>query len=153
MRKYLCMLGIIFLLGCGSEATDRADWEPTLYETVNNLEGVTMVVKKGSISSTGLTVTFKNSSDRHCVFGEDFLLEKEIEGSWYQVPITLDENYGFNAIGYDLAPSEVKEWTVDWDWLYGNLDTGKYRIIKEMLDYRDTGDYGKYHLANEFNID
>ncbi len=112
-----------------------------------------MIVKEGTVSSTGLTVIFENNSNKQCVYGEDFWLEKKIKGRWYQVPVALDGNYGFSSIGYDLASSDVKEWTADWDWLYGSLDTGEYRILKDILDFRKAGDYDKYHLTAEFTID
>ncbi len=151
------VISLIFLSGCGSADSDQSvgitDWEPTIYENVNNIGGVTMIVKEGTVSSTGLTVLFENKSDKECIFGEYFLLEKKMKGSWYRVPVALDGDYGFNQIGYGLAPSDVREWTVDWDWLYGNLDTGEYRIVKDILDFRKTGDYDKYHLTAEFTVD
>ena len=67
------------------------------------------------------------------------MLEKKIKGDWYQVPTIIDE-YGFNDIGYDLTPSsEAQEFKIDWDWLYGKLDPGEYRLIKNILDFRGTG--------------
>ncbi|MBU9711892.1 immunoglobulin-like domain-containing protein [Evansella tamaricis] len=111
-----------------------------------------MIVKEGTVSSTGLTVIFENNSDKQCIYGEYFLLEKKMEGRWYQLPVTLDGNYGFNDIGYDLNPSDAREWAVDWKWLYGSLDTGDYRIVKDILDFREAGDYDKYYLTAEFTI-
>ncbi|MFE8701492.1 immunoglobulin-like domain-containing protein [Cytobacillus sp. FJAT-54145] len=154
-RLLLCIaMSLIILSGCGSSSNSSkgADWEPTLHETVNNLNGVMINVKQGTVSSTGLTVIFENNSDKQCIYGEYYLLEKKIEGRWYQVPIVLDGNYGFNDIGYGLDPSDVREWTVDWDWLYGSLDTGEYRIVKDILDFRKSGDYDKYYLTAEFTI-
>ncbi|WP_100407833.1 immunoglobulin-like domain-containing protein [Bacillus solitudinis] len=159
MKRYLCSLfclaiSLTLLSGCNSDqSVETTDWKPTKYETVNNLDGVTMIVKEGTVSSTGLTVIFENNSNKQCVYGEDFWLEKKIKGRWYQVPVALDGNYGFSSIGYDLASSDVKEWTADWDWLYGSLDTGEYRILKDILDFRKAGDYDKYHLTAEFTID
>ncbi|MGO4890702.1 immunoglobulin-like domain-containing protein, partial [Anaerobacillus sp. MEB173] len=107
MKRYFCLLFcvamslILFLSGCGSSSNNPkgTDWEPTVYETVNNFDGVTMIVKEGTVSSTGLTVIFENNTDKQCIYGEDFLLEKKIKGRWYQVPVVLDGNYGFNSIG------------------------------------------------------
>ncbi|MCT4686580.1 M56 family metallopeptidase [Vallitalea sp.] len=129
------------------------DWEPTTYETVNNFDGVTMTLKEGTDSSTSLTLVIKNNSSSQCTYGEYFWLEKKIDGNWYQVPVVIDGNYGFNDIGYDLASGEEREWQVDWDWLYGNLDTGEYRIVKDILDFRSTGDYDKYYLTAGFAVD
>ncbi|WP_431804550.1 immunoglobulin-like domain-containing protein [Halobacillus andaensis] len=112
-----------------------------------------MSVKEGTVSSTGLTVILENNSEKQCTYGEHFLLEKKMEGRWYQVPIALDGNYGFEDIGYDLDSSDSREWTVDWDWLYGGLEPGEYRIVKDILDFRKAGDYDKYHLSAKFTID
>lgn len=134
------------------QSSETIDWEPTTYETVNKFAGVTMTVKKGTVSSTGLTVAFENNSDKQCIYGEYFLLEKKINEKWYQIPVVIDGDYGFNDIGYDLASGKEGEWKVNWDWLYGSLDTGEYRIVKDILDFRNTGDYDKYYLAAEFII-
>jgi hypothetical protein len=154
----LCIvLCLILIVGCsnaneGINAGENTDWELTNYETVNDLDGVTMIVKKGTDTSIGLTVVFDNNSDKQCIYGADFLLEKKIDGRWYQVPVAIKGNYGFDAIGYDLNSSNVSEWKVDWNWLYGRLDTGEYRIVKDILDFRKAGDYDKYYLAAEFTI-
>lgn len=161
IKKWNCSLFcmaimLMVLSGCGSstngQSTGTADWEPTNYETVNNFDGVTMTIKEGTVSSTGLTVMFENASDKQGTYGDHFWLEKKIEGNWLQVPVIIDD-YGFNDIGYELAPSETETFTVDWEWLYGSLETGEYRIIKDILDFRGTGDYDKYYLAAPFTID
>ncbi|MDQ0160448.1 immunoglobulin-like domain-containing protein [Alkalibacillus salilacus] len=145
---------LILLSGCGgsNNSSKEADWESTTYETVNNLDGVSMSVKEGTASPAGLTVILKNNSEKQCVYGEYFSLEKKVNGKWYQVPVAIDGNYGFNDIGYDLDSSAISEWTVDWEWLYGSLDTGDYRIVKDILDFREPGDYDKYYLSAEFTI-
>lgn len=134
------------------DSADTSNMEPTIYETVNNFDGITMNVKDGTVSSSGLTVIFENKSDKQGVYGEYFLLEKNINGKWYQVPVTLDDELEFPMIGYDLAPSDVNEWTVDWGIIYGNLDAGEYRIVKYVHDFRISGDYDKYNLAAEFTV-
>lgn len=103
-----------------------------IYTYFVNFDDVTMTVEKGTITSTSLTVAFKNNSSSQCLYGEYFGLEKGINGIWYQVPVIIDGNYGFNDIGYKLASKEESEWTVDWEWLYGSLNTGKYRIVKDI---------------------
>ncbi len=157
MNKYLCFMVCIFLCaaflaGCG-QADAEESWEPTDHNTVNNLEGLTMAVEEETVSPTGLTLTLVNNSDRQCIYGEYYVLEKKINQGWYQVPVVVEGDYGFVDIGYDLAPDVEKKWDVDWEWLYGSLDAGEYRIVKDILDFRGTGDYDIYYLAAEFDIE
>ncbi|ACL21317.1 hypothetical protein Dhaf_3299 [Desulfitobacterium hafniense DCB-2] len=176
MKKHSCLLlctvaiGLIFLSGCASaggsstagtntiikadsgQSPETTDWESTTHEIVNNFEGVTMGVKEGTVSLSGLTLNFTNSSDKQCIYGDYFLLEKRVNGKWYQVPTIID-NYAFNDIGYDLATGGNGEWRVDWGWLYGELEPGDYRIVKDISDFRGTGDYEKYYLTAEFSVD
>lgn len=135
-----------------SQNNDTTSWKPTAFEAVNNFDGVTMNVKEETASSTKLTVVFENKSSSQCIFGEYFSLEKKLNGKWYQVPVAISGNYGFNTIGYKLATGETRELAVDWKWLYGSLDAGEYRIVKDIMDFRGTGDYDNYYLAAEFSI-
>lgn len=135
-----------------NKSTDATDWKPTTYKTINNFNGVTMSVQKETVSADGLTVMFQNLSGKMCMYGDKFVLEKRINGLWYQVPVAIDGNYGFDDIGYQLAPGQDKEWKVHWKWLYGSLNTGKYRIVKDVSDFRKTGDYDTYFLTAEFVI-
>jgi hypothetical protein len=105
------------------------------------------------VTATGLTLLFENSSDKQYTYGDPFLLEKKMHGKWYQVPIEMEENYGFNDIGYELDAAGRSEWEVDWEWLYGSLDSGEYRIVKDLLDVREPGDYNTHYLTAEFTIE
>ena len=163
-------IGLTFLSGCersggslsegintiikadSGQSLEATDWKPTTYETVNNFDGVTMGVKEGTVSLTGLTLSFTNSSDKQCSYGDYFLLEKKVNEKWYQVPTIID-NYAFHDIGYDLAADGNGERKVDWGWLYGKLEPGEYRIVKDISDFRGTGDYETYYLAADFAVD
>ncbi|MDQ0350940.1 hypothetical protein J2R98_000743 [Alkalibacillus filiformis] len=133
MKKILCSLFFIaisltLLSACNSEQTpEKEDWELTKYETVNTLDGVTMDVKEETVFSTGLTVKFENNSDKQCIYSEDFLLEMKMDGKWYQAPFIPGASYGFGEPAYELDPSSVSDWAVDWEWLYG-WKSGSWRI-------------------------
>ena len=164
------VISLALLVGCGnkdnsnsvipkdtaktatSQPNETNDREPSAQKTVNNFKGVTMTVKGETASSTGLTIAFENNSGSQCIYGEYFCLEKKINGNWYQVPVIIDGNYGFDSIGYDLSSGDSGEWAVDWKWLYGSLDKGEYRIVKDIMDFRGTGDYDTYYLAAEFQL-
>ncbi len=160
MKKsfYLILITLFSVLVCSScaKSNDQAApdkdvaLEPTIYEKVNTYSDVTMEVKKGSVSSSGLTVIFENRSTHEGVFSEDFVLEKRVHDEWGQVLVTIEGNYGFQDIGFQLDSGSQVEWTVDWTWLYGSLEQGEYRIIKNVLDFRKTGDFDEHHLTAEF---
>lgn len=160
MKKNIFSIGILLVLllllfGCGNSnnGMNAADFDPTVYETVNNLEGVSMNVVEDTVSSTGLTVLLANDTDKEIIYSEDFVLETKIDDSWYQVPTVLEENYGFNDIGFQVQPKSSAEWSVDWEWLHGSLENGEYRIVKKVLDFRGPGDFDEYHLAATFVLD
>ena len=128
------------------------DLKPSTVKTYNDLKGVIMTVKDGTITDNKLTLTFANNTKKHCIYGEFFSLEKKVKECWYRVPVVVKGDYAFNTIGYELPSNGKSEMVVDWNWLYGSLNTGEYRIIKNVSDFRGTGDYDDYILAAEFSV-
>lgn len=170
---HLLCIGLIlaFLMGCSnnsvrntsinknthtvytpSQLLDTIDLEPTPHITTNNLNHVVMRIKEGSTTPTALTIIFENNSENSFIYGDYYTIEREINNAWYQVPVAIEENYGFNDIGYELAPQDTPEWVVDWEWLYGNLQPGEYRIIKDLLDNNSSASFNNYYLSAEFTI-
>ena len=41
----------------------------------------------------------------------------------------------------------------NWEWLYGELPEGNYRIAKEIMDFRETGEYDTAIHYAEFRIE
>ena len=118
----------------------------------NNLDGVSMTVKDATDSK--LTVIFDNQLRKEFIFGEWMEIEQYDEKNceW----ISLDEicEYAaFNEIGFILQAAGETEQEVKFDWLYGKLKPGKYRIIKEVIDSGEPGDLDKYWLLAEFTVE
>ena len=44
---------------------------------------------------------------------------------------TRISNYGFNEIGWLTDENGELTMTVDWEWLYGKLPAGHYRLLKQ----------------------
>jgi len=64
----------------------------------------------------------------------------------------IKQNVGWDEMARILPAKGSSEEAVDWEWLYGSLDQGEYRIIKELLVMQEAGDYKSYYLAAEFVI-
>src|SRR5699024_6335909 len=135
-----------------NQTTNSLSLEQTPYQNVNNLAGVTMSVSSTALSSSGGTFILTNKTDTTFIYGAAYSIEKKINNQWYKVP-TIVEEYGFEDIGYELAATDSSEWPVDWEWLYGKLESGEYRILKDVLDVKQPGEYTTYHLSVVFNLD
>jgi len=41
---------------------------------------------------------------------------------------------------------------INWEWLHGEIETGKYRLVKDVFE-ADAEEYSPYYLAVEFEIE
>ena len=118
-----------------------------IIESKNIEEFIDMYVKDNSITDSGLTLVIKNNTEYSIEYGEEYYLEKYENNEWVKVPYKND-NFGFNAIGYN-ATNEEREFKLNWEFMYGKLSKGQYRIVKSFNFEKDN----KYQLSTEFSID
>lgn len=116
------------------------------------LDGVTMEVTE--CSDTSVTVKITNDTDKDIECGEDFCLKMQDEetGEWRELDKVID-NAAFNTIAYVIQKDSPYEAVIDFEWLYGKLEPGRYRIVKTITDFRGTGDYTDYAFTAEFSIE
>ena len=107
-----------------------------------------------NISSTGATLVFSqhnaNAPKGELQYGEDYVIEVKKNGEWEKAPIAVEGNYGFDAIAIMLPGGEISEREIDWEWLYGELEPGEYRIGKSVDDFIESGNYDKYMVYAYF---
>ena len=48
-----------------------------------------------------------------------------------------------------IPNDECVRWEIDWEWLYGSLPDGIYRLGKEITDFRSTGNYDTYRIWSD----
>jgi len=87
-----------------------------------------------NVTSTGLTIVWNRDNAKNTVdlvTGEGYNLEKKTPFGWRTVP-TIIEEYGVNAMGYLITVYRDGRQEVDWEWLYGELPKGTYRIWKTI---------------------
>ena len=119
MKKLTIILLILaaLLAGCGRESACRPTEDANVTMTLSN------------VTPTGAVVTIQDDNPEPFVYGEWYVIEAEKNGGWYEVKTKITD-YGFNEIGW-LTDNGELTMTVDWDWLYGKLPTGHYRILKQ----------------------
>ena len=97
----------------------------------NDIEGVTMYVKNFSKKRAELCI--ENMSEIEWEGGEKFELERfNVERGAWQPVNTVIGNAAFNDKANVLSLKTTSNITVEWEWLYGTLEKGKYRIVKEL---------------------
>ncbi len=124
----------------------------SLYEMLGEETGITMIIPEDTLYDGGTTITVTNDSSYTCTFGTYYCLETEIDGIWYSVPFEGDEEeIGWDDLGYEVGPrGEQFSLVVDWEWLYGDLEPGRYRMVKDLFYNNDWQE--KYYVAAEFEI-
>ena len=115
--------------------------------------GLSVSLKK--VSPAGATFVFHQYDPKaptgELNYGEDYVIEVQKNNTWEPVPVII-ENYAFNQPAYLIIPNDTSEQEICWDWLYGTLKPGNYRIKKTVSDFRGTGDYDNYTLCANFLI-
>ncbi len=121
---------------------------------VDEVWGITLTVE--NVTPVGLTVRCTQS------FGE--VLGELQTGSWFvvqnwtkangwrEMPYITEDEVGWTEEAQKIPMNDTCEWTVNWDWLYGSLPPGKYRIGKEIIDFRSTGNYDNSIYFVEFEV-
>lgn len=118
--------------------------------------GVVLTAK--DVTPTGLTLAAAQSGGApagELQTGSMFWLETYENGVWKPVPEVPTEDgveRGWNMIAYLIPVDGSVEWEVNWEYLYGTLPAGTYRIGKEIMDFRGTGDYDTRNYYAEFKL-
>lgn len=109
-----------------------------------------------NVTPTGLELVFNQSGgnpkgDLHT--GSRYWLESQIDNKWIPVEM-LPSQYeiGWTDEAYMISMNDSTQWEVNWEWLYGELSYGNYRIGKEIMDFRGSGSYDTYSYYGYFEI-
>ena len=108
-----------------------------------------------NVSADGLELTITQSGGAptgNLQFGSPFYLMVRHGDMWKMVPVIIDN--GAWTMEARILPMESSvTFAVDWAWLYGTLPEGKYRLVKEIDDFRGTGNFDTQAYYVEFEIE
>lgn len=114
--------------------------------------GLTLSVK--DVTPTGLTLVCAKEGGNptgELMCGTDYRLLVFEDGMWKHVPTVIEE-YGWDDMGYPVTDGKSREFELSWEWLYGKLPAGTYRLAKDFIDWRDSGDWDEATYWVEFEI-
>lgn len=113
---------------------------------LNEVNGVTMTIKKGTLNESGATIIITDKTGKENIYGQEYRIDKFENNNWKEMDIILNENYGWILLGYRVDKDNKLEMQINWEWLYGKLDSGEYRIVKFL------GNSEKKYFSVEFTI-
>ena len=102
------------------------------------------IPKDNTLTKSGATIIITDDNEIKYTYEEYYKLEKRIDHMWYELKLRGDAV--FNEMGYLVDDNNELEMDIDWSKTYGNLTSGKYRIVKKIYD----GEY-KY-FSVEFDL-
>lgn len=117
--------------------------------------GIEMSVE--NVSKNGLTIVCRHSEEK------ELTTVYELQtGSYYSLEVfngleyaPLEhsvENLAWTSEAWLISKNDVSKWSLDWEWLYGTLQEGKYRVGKEIMNFKETGVYETITVYGYFEI-
>ena len=106
-----------------------------------------------NVTPTGLTLVYRQSGGEG--FSElsanpDFYLQRRTDNGW-ELCDTVVESYGWTLVGTTIGKDKETRTDIDWEWLYGMLPAGHYRISKVIVP--DERFYDGCTFRAEFDIE
>ena len=125
-----------------------------IYENSSECEKLNLHVEARKVSKSGADIRFycymEPDGYKELGFSDAFVLEKKL-GDWYEeLPVVIDGDYGFNAPLYNIPIEDFVTHHYDWEWLYGSLEPGDYRLGVDVLATKDDGSHEKVRLYASF---
>ncbi len=108
------------------------------------------------VTPTGLTLKieqFGGNPSGSLEFGAAYTLEKTVDDEWQPVETITGDPLVWNMLGYSIKMNDVTEIKIDWQYGYGELKAGYYRLKKEIMDFRAAGDFDEETYTVYFTIE
>lgn len=152
MKKVIAVLLALISLVCViAFVTNRPKYTVgEIFEhDVDTMDGISMVVLQDTVKPTGLTIKITNSSDEK-IDGDPYYTVQILDGGEWRT-LVPDKKYAQLLMGQVYLPNKAIEENLKWTKLYGRLQTGQYRIVKEVWDSEEKAET-KFWIAAEFEI-
>ena len=119
--------------------------DPTSIIVSNEGDNWGITLRAENVTKTGMTLKieqFGGNPDGELETGEWFKLEKTVDDNWTPLETNPLIDYAWNDVAYEIKRNDITELPVEWKWLYGELESGFYRLTKEIV-FRSAGSFDK----------
>ena len=118
------------------------DWGITLTAKNTSPVGMTIVCTQADYEVTGELFT-----------GSSFSLSRLVDGEWKAVDYLPQEHeVAWTSEAWIIPLEGTVEWETNWDWLYGELPQGRYRLEKGIMNLTEPGNFETCIQFIEFEI-
>ena len=116
--------------------------------------GVSLMATDVTNSSMTLLCFQKGGNpDGELQTGSYYVIEQYIDGAWCYIDYwNQEQDVAWTMEAYIISENDTSEFEINWSWLYGSLPAGKYRIGKEIMNFRGAGNYDTAMYYAEFEI-
>ncbi len=131
--------GIFVPLGLVEKSTEK-DWGIALTVDAVMGDGLELTIHQSGGSYTG---TLQYGSEYKVMMWQD--------GVWKPLPY-IQDNLAWTLQAYTVPIEDSVSYEINWNWCYGTLSAGKYRLVKEFMDFRGTANYDEEEYYVDFEI-
>lgn len=117
-------------------------WGITLYADDVTPKGITVKIEQ-----------FGGNPSGTLEYGADYVLETTVDDEWQPVETITGEPLVWNALAYGVKMNDISEININFEYGYGELKPGYYRLKKEFMDFRAPGDFDKDTYIVHFTIE
>lgn len=127
IRLVVISIMITLLAGCETAGVES---------TASILNNADIQLSVNDVSVDGLTYTITNNSKDTCTFGEEYQIERFMCDGWYVVDeqANTDGELAWSLVLYVVEPGKQQKMDADWQYRYGKLPAGNYRLLKTIED-------------------
>jgi len=97
--------------------------------TNNTQKDITIRIKQGTLTKSSLVLIIENNSNKNYTYTDEFEIQIMKNKKWSKIEC---DDCWFNLPIHTIDPKEKTEIICDWKRMYGDLETGTYRIIKKF---------------------
>ena len=108
-----------------------------------------------NVTPSGLTIICNQSGGNalELTTGSFYTIQRLEDGGYINVEYLPQEyDVGWTSEAWIIQKDNTTAWDVNWEWLYGQLPIGEYRIGKEIMNFRGPGDYDTEIIYAHFSI-
>jgi len=102
----------------------------------------------------GALINITNGFDSgRLYYDKSFQLQRRVRGAWQDMPKAGPGDFPDENMRSMASRQVLQYYTVYWDWLYGDLPAGEYRLEKRFWQRGGDGDISALRLYAEFSLD